>query len=94
MNAERMRCIISGLKRFKLTEAETEFICFAEQDLNQIEPLSETPELILERIYRQKTKFIRHSIISMLKQNRPVTPVSHVVNRRLHPWEAKDENQT
>ncbi len=75
MNAKRTRRVISEIKRFKLTEAETEFICFAEQDPDQIEPIRKMAELFLERIYRQKTEFIRHSIMSMLKEDRPVTPL-------------------
>jgi hypothetical protein len=35
MKKERIRCIISGLKRFELTEAETQWICLAEQNLNK-----------------------------------------------------------
>ncbi len=83
MNAERMRCIISGIKRFELTEDEAEFICCAEERLKRTKLLSETAELILEEIYSQKTEFIRDSIMSMLKQDGPATPMGRVAIRRL-----------
>ena len=35
MKKERIRYVISGLKKFELTEAETQFISLAEQNLNQ-----------------------------------------------------------
>ncbi len=71
MDEERMRCIVSGIKMFGLTGAEEELVRYAEQSMNQNQPLGKTAELILEGIYRRKTKFIRHSIISMLKEERP-----------------------
>ena len=73
MNTERTRSILSGIKKFRLTEAETELIRFAEQSLNQREPVGRTAELILEWTYKQKTRFIRRSILSMM-QCRPVIP--------------------
>ena len=84
MNAERMRCIISGIKRFKLTQAEAGFISCAEQSLNQAEPVSERAGLILEAIYGEKTEFIRHSVMSMLKHDMPSPPVRRAAPHRLH----------
>ncbi len=84
MNEERMRCIISGIKRFELTEAEADFISCAEQRLNQTEPLSEAAGLILEKNHSQKAETIRHSIMPMLKQDRPANPVRRVATRRLY----------
>jgi len=68
MKKEKIRCIISGLKRFELTESETQLICLAEQNLNQNGLLVEKIESILEWIYSQKTEFIRNSVFSLLAQ--------------------------
>ena len=68
MKKERIRCIISGLKRFELTEAETQWVCLAEQNLNKNWLLVEKIESILEWIYSQKTEFIRNSVFSLLNQ--------------------------
>ena len=68
MQTDRMGCIISGIKRFELTAAETEFIAFAERNLNQHGPFMKKIELILEGIHWQKTKCIRSSIVSLLKK--------------------------
>ncbi len=77
MQKDRMRCILSGMKRYELTLAETEFIAFAEQNLNKNGPLMKFIELILERIYGQKTEFIRNSILSALKkEENPLQPAS------------------
>jgi len=50
MKKERIRYVISGLKKFELTEAETQFISLAEQNLNQNVLLDEEIESILELI--------------------------------------------
>jgi len=68
MKNERIRCLISGLKRFELTEAESQLVCLAEQSLNKNGPLAGSIEPILEWIYSQKTEFIRDSVFSMLNQ--------------------------
>ncbi len=65
-----MRCVLSGLKRFELTEAETQVVSIAEQYLNQNDSWAEKIEPILECIYHQKTKFIRDSVLSMIKQEK------------------------
>ncbi len=68
MKNERIRCLISGLKRFELTEAESQLVCLAEQKLNKNRLLAERIEPILEWIYSQKTEFIRDSVFSMLNR--------------------------
>ncbi len=68
MKNERIRCLISGLKRFELTEAESQLVCLAEQKLNNNRLLAERIEPILEWIYSQKTEFIRDSVFSMLNR--------------------------
>ncbi len=68
MHENRMRCIISGIKKFELTAAEKELIAFAERNLNRNGLLMKKIEPILERVYEQKTNFIRSSILSMLEQ--------------------------
>ena len=82
MKPETLRYILSGLRKFQLTEAEKEFIHFAESNLNRSNPLSEMMGLILERIYRQRTAFIRDSVISRLKQDTAVSPSVHVPNHQ------------
>ena len=89
MRTEALSCIMSGLRKFQLTEAETEFIRFAELNLKQDNPLSEMTMLILKGIYGQKTAFIRESIISLLKRNTPVTPSARVLNQRSETAGAK-----
>ena len=68
MKNDRIRCLISGLRRFELTEAESQFVYLAEQKLNKNGSLAESIEPILEWIYSQKTEFIRDSVFSMLNQ--------------------------
>jgi hypothetical protein len=68
MGKKRIQCIIAGLKRFHLTESETQLIRFVEQNLNQNVPLDGKIELILEWIYSRKTAFIRNSVFSFLSQ--------------------------
>jgi hypothetical protein len=68
MNKARIRCILSGLKRFGLTEVEIELIGLAEQNLYQNGPLVEEIGPILEWIYSRKTAFIRDSVFSMINQ--------------------------
>ena len=70
MQQDQIRGIISGIKRFELTPAETEFIAFAERNINQHGPIMRKIEPVLEGIYWQKTEFIRNSIRSMLKKER------------------------
>ena len=68
MQKDRMRCMLSGIRRFELTAAEAEFVAFVEGSLSQDGPLMKFLELILEGIYSRKTEFIRNSIMSMLNQ--------------------------
>jgi len=80
MKSETLRFIISGLRKFRLTEAEKEFVRFSEFHLSQNDPLKNMTGLILNRIYRQKTAFIRDSILSLLKQDRPAAQPGQVPN--------------
>ncbi len=73
MESEMLRCIVSGLGKFDLTEAETELVRFAESNSGRNNPLSGMMGLILKRIYGQKTALIRDSILSLLE---PATPLS------------------
>ena len=82
MKSQVLRCIMSGLLKFQLTEAETEFLHFAESNLNRSNPLGEMMGLILQRIYRQKTALIRNSVISRLEQDTAVSPSVHVPNHQ------------
>ena len=66
MEKERAKCLISGLKRFKLTEVETQIVFLAETNLTQNGKLDERMELIVELIYGQKTTFIRNALFSTL----------------------------
>ena len=75
MHKERMRLIISGLKKFELTGAEERFVNFVEHDLHQDGLLYGIIESLLESIYTQKTEFIRDSILFMLRQSRPLAPI-------------------
>ena len=68
MEKERIRCVISGLKRFELTESETRFVFFAERNLNREVLLDEKIEAILEWIYSEKTAFIKASVFSLLQK--------------------------
>ena len=68
MQKERMKCILSGMKRYELTPAETEFLAFAEGSLDEDGPPVKIVEMVLERIYSRKTEFIRNSIVSMLRK--------------------------
>ncbi len=73
MESEMLRCITSGLRRFDLTEAEAEWLHFAESNLDRNNPLSRMMGLTLERIYGQKTAVIRDSILCLLE---PAAPLS------------------
>lgn len=75
MEKERIRFILSGLKKFELTEAEKRFVSFVEQGLNDDGVPFGILESILETIYTEKTEFIRDSILSMLKESRSPVPI-------------------
>ncbi len=80
MKSEMVRWIASGLRKFDLTEAETEWVHFAESNLDLDNPLSGMMELTLERIYREKTALIHDSVMSLLKQDTPVAQPGQVPN--------------
>ena len=69
MKEGRIKCIMSGLKRYEMTGTERRFIRAVERTLNEGGTLTEDHELILEGLYEDKTKFIRDSIISMLNRS-------------------------
>ena len=56
MNTERLRCIVSGLSRYELTEMEQRFAQSVEQYFKQEGKLTAQQESILENLYRKKTK--------------------------------------
>ena len=72
MQKERMKCLIAGLKKFELTDAEKNFVSFAEKNLDLKGPLVEKIESALESIYRKKTEFIRSSIFLMIDQRKGI----------------------
>lgn len=80
MESEMLRCITSGLKKFHLTKAETEWVRFAESNLTRNNPLKGMMGLTLERIYRQKTAFIRDSILSLLERDTSVPQPGQIPN--------------
>ena len=63
MEKERLRCIVSGLDRYELTGLETRFIRSAEQYFEEKGKLTEQQESILEGVYRDKTGWIRASVL-------------------------------
>ncbi len=71
MKKERARCLVSGLKRFELTESEAQFIYLVEKDLEHNKLLDEGKESILEWIYSRKTAYIRDSVLSFLTPKEP-----------------------
>jgi len=58
MNHERLEWIISGLGRYRLTEKEDQFVKSAEVDFNQKNMLTEQQEEKLERLYKEKSRFL------------------------------------
>jgi len=80
MNEGRLKCILSGLRRYELSERERRFIWKVERTLNGGGMLAENEEFILEELYEDKTKFIRDVIISMLQRSNHQAPVTSVVS--------------
>ncbi len=75
MEKERLKCIVSGLNRYELTELEKGFVGSVEQYFKQEGKLTEQQESILEGLYREKTRFIRYTISSMREpRNNQKTP--------------------
>jgi len=63
MGKERVRCIVSGLSRYKLTGPEKQWVQSIEQYFNQRGVVTDQQESILEAIYTEKTRFIREAIL-------------------------------
>ncbi len=66
MDKERLECIMSGLNRYELTELEKRFVRSAEQYFKEKSMLTDQQELILEGVYREKTRLIRNAVFSGL----------------------------
>ncbi len=64
MNAEKLRCIVSGLNRYELTELEQRFVQSVEQYFNHEGKLTDQQESILEGLYREKSRWMRNAILS------------------------------
>ena len=76
MNNERLRCIVSGLNRYELTELEQGFVQSVEQYFKHEGRLTEQQESILEGLYSEKTRWIRNAILSIkTNKNLPKTAV-------------------
>ncbi len=65
MNEERVQWMMSGLRRYELSELEEKFVQTAERQFNLTGKLSEPQETILQCIYNEKTSFIQSAIFSM-----------------------------
>ncbi len=65
MNEERVKWMMSGLRRYELSGLERKFVQTAEQQFNLTGKLSEPQETILQSIYNEKTSFIQNAIFSM-----------------------------
>jgi len=66
MDKERLECIMSGLNRYELTGLEKRFVQSVEQYFKKKSRLTDQQESVLERVYREKTRFIRNAIFSAL----------------------------
>jgi hypothetical protein len=64
MNGKKIQSLISALILYG-TEQEKRFAQSAEQCLNREGRLTERQKLILENFYREKTRWMKHAIISM-----------------------------
>ncbi len=89
MKSETLKCITSGLRKFHLTEAETEWVRFAESNLGPNNLLREMMGLTLERIYTEKTALIRDSVLSLLELSTPQYGSLHVPNHQNEAAEVK-----
>jgi hypothetical protein len=66
MDKERLECIMSGLNRYELTGLEKRFVQSVGQYFKEKSMLTDQQESILERVYREKTRFIRNAVFSTL----------------------------
>jgi hypothetical protein len=58
MNKERLEWVLSGLRQYKLTKNEDEFIKSVSGDFDQKQMLTERQEERLENLYKEKSKTI------------------------------------
>jgi len=65
MNTERLRCIVSGLNRYELTNLEQRFVESIDQYFKRTGKLTEQQESILEGLYMEKTRFVYNAMVSM-----------------------------
>jgi len=56
MNKERLEWVLSGLRQYKLTKSEDEFVKSALGDFDQKQMLTERQEERLENLYKEKSK--------------------------------------
>jgi hypothetical protein len=56
MNKERLEWVMSGLRQYKLTKNEDQFIKSASGDFDQKQMLTERQEERLENLYKEKSK--------------------------------------
>ena len=70
MNAERFRCIVSGLSQYELTALEQRFVQSAEQSFKRKRKLAEEQESILEGSYTEKTRFVYDAMVLMRAAHR------------------------
>jgi hypothetical protein len=56
MDKERLEWVISGLRRYRLTKSEDEFIKSASGDFDKKQMLTERQEERLENLYKEKSK--------------------------------------
>ena len=68
MRKERVDWIVSGLRRFELTDGAQKLIQGVEASLCR-KGLTDGEALVLENLYMTKTKLIRDTILSMLHRS-------------------------
>ena len=69
MDKARLKCIISGLRRYELTSLEKRFVEEVKLSLEKQGRLTEQRESVLESLYMEKTKWIRKGIINLAKNS-------------------------
>lgn len=69
MDKERLKCILSGLRRYELTRMERQFLQSIEEHFKRENRLTDQQESILKGIYREKTRWMKKMILSQLTKN-------------------------
>jgi hypothetical protein len=79
MTPKRLSSILSGLKRFELTEREKQFLELVKAYFGERGGLTEEQEAILEGIHREKTNWERLGLISRQRaaRNSTLSEVPH-----------------